>query len=187
MREALGLPDTATEVDVLEAARRLHELEAETPPAGPPPADPEEDDDDDAADDDPDNPNEPPVEAPPTTASAGGVGTVTMDAATVAALKRDAQAGAKARKKQIDDERAALVAAAVADGRIPPSRAKAWRKQLDADEGSAIGAREPGAGPGSSRTQGHCPHRRHVQQRSADMAQEWLSAAERERIEAASR
>ncbi len=64
-------------------------------------------------------------------------GVTTIDEATLDKLKDDAAAGRTALAKQQEDERKATVAKAVSEGRIPPSRAEAWEKQLAADPGAA--------------------------------------------------
>lgn len=76
---------------------------------------------------------------PPAAASpaAPPEGTLIVDAEQYATLQADAQAGREARDRQIADERAALVNAAVTDGRIPPSRADHWNQLLTADPGAA--------------------------------------------------
>ena len=66
-------------------------------------------------------------------AAAGDEDTVKLDKATFEELKASAADGKAARAKQIDDERAAFIAAAVGDGKFPPARADHYRKLLDAD------------------------------------------------------
>lgn len=64
-------------------------------------------------------------------------GTVAVDSTQLAALQAAAQRGEQARAQQEREGREALVAAAVADGRIPPARRDAWLVALEADPGSA--------------------------------------------------
>lgn len=64
-------------------------------------------------------------------------GAVAIDEATLTQLQADAQAGREARDAQIVAERAALVEAAVADGRIAPARREHWIAALTADPGAA--------------------------------------------------
>lgn len=64
-------------------------------------------------------------------------GVVTIDADALAALQSDAAAGRAARTQQETDARAALVDAAVNDGRIAPARRDHWAAALAADPGAA--------------------------------------------------
>lgn len=63
-------------------------------------------------------------------------GTVLIEESVLAGLQTDAQAGRQARDKQLADARAAVVAQAVADGRIAPARREHWIAQLEADPGA---------------------------------------------------
>jgi ATP-dependent Clp endopeptidase proteolytic subunit ClpP len=63
-------------------------------------------------------------------------GVVTIDAAALAALQANAQAGVEARAEQLRQHRASLVDGAVADGRIAPVSRDAWLAQLEATPGS---------------------------------------------------
>lgn len=76
-------------------------------------------------------------------------GTRLIEEATLASLQADAAAGRQAREQQQTDARNALVAQAVADGRIAPSKAEAWSKRLAADpsESETLAALEPGLVP----------------------------------------
>lgn len=76
-------------------------------------------------------------------------GAVSVDEAMLDELREQARAGVEARNKQLADERAAAVTAAVNDGRIPPSRRDHWMEQLDADPGAveALNALKPGMVP----------------------------------------
>jgi ATP-dependent protease ClpP protease subunit len=82
-------------------------------------------------------------------ASAIPPGTKLIEEATLASLQADAAAGRKAREQQESDARNALVNAAVADGRIAPSKAEAWAKRLAADptEAETLASLEPGLVP----------------------------------------
>lgn len=64
-------------------------------------------------------------------------GMVAVDAGTLAALQANAQLGVEAHTRQAREDREALVAAAVADGRIPPARREHWLTQLENDPGAA--------------------------------------------------
>lgn len=65
-------------------------------------------------------------------------GVVAVESAVLDGLRRDAARGAEARAQQEQDARAALVSAAIKDGRIPTARKQHWLDALKADpEGSA--------------------------------------------------
>jgi len=76
---------------------------------------------------------------PPVAASAAKLpeGMQIVETATIEALRVDAAAGRAAREEQLTDQRRALVAAAVNDGRIAPVRREHWVTQLAADPGAA--------------------------------------------------
>jgi ATP-dependent protease ClpP protease subunit len=88
---------------------------------------------------------EPPA-APAATTTAVPPGAVLIESDVLASLRTDAAAGAAARKQQEADARAALVTAAIADGRISPARKDAWLAKLAADPGEAdtLAQLEPG-------------------------------------------
>ncbi|GAB2767652.1 head maturation protease, ClpP-related [Sinomonas soli] len=71
------------------------------------------------------------------TAPAAGPGTVVLDAAQYRDLQAAAEEGREARRQQQAEARAALVDAAVQDGRIAPARREHWLNALAADPGSA--------------------------------------------------
>ncbi len=64
-------------------------------------------------------------------------GTVLVEVATLDELRANADLGVKAHLRQQADDQAALVFAAVEDGRIAPSRRDHWLASLKADPGSA--------------------------------------------------
>lgn len=76
-------------------------------------------------------------------------GVVTIDAEQLAALRACAELGSDAHARRQREDREALVAAAVGDGRIPPTRHDAWLKQLERDPGAAevLAALAPGLIP----------------------------------------
>jgi Mu-like prophage I protein len=129
----LGLSPDATEDQI--RTELAKPVEAQTPP--PPPPDTGDDDD---GDDNPD-PNQPP----------GPAGeTVTLDKATYDALKKGAELAmaheGERKTARIND----TIAAAVAEGRIPPARREHWKKALTADfDGSkaVLDSMEPGLIP----------------------------------------
>jgi ATP-dependent protease ClpP protease subunit len=62
-------------------------------------------------------------------------GTVVLDETQHAQLLADARDGREARAQQLTERRAALVQAAVDDGRVPPARRTAWLSYLEQDPG----------------------------------------------------
>lgn len=67
-------------------------------------------------------------------AAAGGDGeTVKLDKATFAELKASAELGAAAHQKIAETERDTFIAAAVGDGKFPPSRVEHYTKRYDSD------------------------------------------------------
>lgn len=64
-------------------------------------------------------------------------GVVTIDASQLEQLQVAARRGEEARTRQEREDREALVAAAIADGRIAPARREAWLQTLERDPGSA--------------------------------------------------
>lgn len=64
-------------------------------------------------------------------------GVSAIDTAQLEELRAAASLGREAHARQARDDRQALVAAAVADGRIAPARRDAWLSQLEADPGAA--------------------------------------------------
>lgn len=76
-------------------------------------------------------------------------GVVQVDAEVFASLQAGAAAGREALAEQRSATRNTLVQAAVADGRIAPSRAPAWLARLEADQGEAdtLAALTPGLVP----------------------------------------
>ena len=75
--------------------------------------------------------------AAPVASAIPAPGTVVLDQEQHASLVNDAAAGREARKRQLEDDRKALVNAAVLDGRIAPSRVAHWENSLKADPGAA--------------------------------------------------
>lgn len=92
-----------------------------------------------AADEANEPPDTPKAGDPPVAASAAKLpeGMQIVETATIEALRVDAAAGRAAREEQLTDQRRALVAAAVNDGRIAPVRREHWVTQLAADPGAA--------------------------------------------------
>lgn len=69
------------------------------------------------------------------TPAAPAAGTVVLDEAQYTDLQAAAAEGRAARQEQLTATRAALVDAAVADGRIAPARREHWLNTLEADPG----------------------------------------------------
>ena len=138
LREALGLPADATDQQV-QSALDAAGLVAPAPGTATPAAEPATDTVPTPAA----TPVEPatdtvptPVVTAPVVTDVAASGVVTVDAAALAQLQRDAAQGVAARQQQENERRSQLVAAAVADGRIPPARAQHWSGLLAADPGS---------------------------------------------------
>ncbi|PFG19866.1 head maturation protease, ClpP-related [Serinibacter salmoneus] len=91
----------------------------------------------------------------PTTTSASALpdGAVAIDSEVLAGLKADAAAGRAARDEQEKSARAALVEAAVADGRILPRQREGWLNKLthEKDAAEALASLEPGLVPTSAK------------------------------------
>ena len=172
LRTKLGLPKDATEDEV---NAKLSELTAETPPAEEPNGD-----DGDGEDEGTDEPEPEPSEQ--TEEPAAVAGTVTMDSAGVAQLRRDAELGRKAHDKQVAAERESVLASAYEEGKFPPARLDHYRKAFAADpEGTKalIDNLEPGLVPVEARG-GAEPE---AQGSSDAYPREWLNADERARSE----
>lgn len=76
-------------------------------------------------------------------------GVVTIDSTQLEALQVAARRGEQARTRQEQEDREALVAAAISDGRIPPARREHWLSLLSADAGTAdvLASLKPGTVP----------------------------------------
>lgn len=64
-------------------------------------------------------------------------GVVAVDAATLADLRRDAEAGVRARAQQLRDADEALVSNAIREGKFGPARRNDWLKALETDRDGA--------------------------------------------------
>lgn len=84
-----------------------------------------------ATDDTPPAPAAPSLEQATAIASAAGLSVVSTEA--LDALREQARAGAEARQQQLAQARAAVVDAAIGDGRIAPARRDHWLAQMAAD------------------------------------------------------
>lgn len=120
IRQLLGLAEDATDDDVREAMR----LRAPEPAAG------------DEPDAEPEGDGEPAPEAVVPEPVAASADTVTVDRATWEAMRSGAADGQAARAEQLRVHREEVVAAAVADGRIPPARREHWLRQIETDPGA---------------------------------------------------
>jgi hypothetical protein len=141
VRERLGLPADATEEDILKA---LDEQESSTPPSTQEPGESEGNPAEQGpetgtpspqteGDDNGEGAEQPEAEAEPVAASNGGNGTVTVDAATLAEMQRQAALGAQAHARQTEEERETTLSACVKDGVFPPARLDHWRTQWNND------------------------------------------------------
>lgn len=74
------------------------------------------------------------VDTPEPQAAALPEGVVMMEAAVVDAMKAELAELRELRDAKLEADRAALVEAAIADGRIPPARREHWLAALKADE-----------------------------------------------------
>lgn len=126
LTQRLGLAADATEEQINEA------LAAETPTPAPPATDvgsepvPAEN-----ADEVTTEPIQTPATTEPVAVAASGV---TVDAETWARIQHDAAEGRKARDEQVKHDRQSFVAAAVKDGKIPPSRKAHYLSLMDKDD-----------------------------------------------------
>lgn len=156
IRERLGLPEDASDEDILAALpERSEESESEEAPS--------EESGEESGDEQPSAEEE---AAEPVAASAPG--TVTMDAAEVAQLKAQAAAGASAAERQAREDRDRLIEAAVSDGKFPPARKEHWQKLYDKDpegtkaaiaslESGLVPVAEAGGAPGEDQAQDAYP------------------------------
>lgn len=112
LREALGLDDTATDDEVLEAAAERLSSDDTTETVT-------------TTDETPD-----PAAPAPVPASAG---VASIDPDTLAQLQADAAAGREAREQQRQDERDRILAAAINEGRITRARRDHYAAMFDAD------------------------------------------------------
>lgn len=170
LRTRLGLteeqlPDDATEEQINEL------LSAE-------PEEPETDDEDDGEGDEEPTP-EPEAEAEPVAAG--------VDPDALAQLKADAAEGRKARAQQNTERRHAKVKKAIDAGKIPGSRKKHFRTLMDRDEEGTtqyLDSLEAGVIPNDNEEQGEAGEGGEFSDQSS-YPDEWLSPAERRRIDAA--
>lgn len=120
LRAQYGLPETATLDEILGAALTG---QAPTPPAADPATPPA-------------GTQTPAAPAAPAAVPAGQQvpeGAVLVDAEQWRETQVAASEGREARARQVSEDRDRIVSAAVAEGRIPPSRRDHWRAMLDAD------------------------------------------------------
>jgi hypothetical protein len=113
----------------------------------------------------------------PSLAASGAV----VDAETLAQLQRDAAAGREARAEQLRVERQNVVAAAVSDGRIPPTRRDHYLSLMERDD---AGTREflNSLTPGASVPVGEVGHGESVDASASEYIDTHLSPEERNRI-----
>jgi hypothetical protein len=130
LRQEFGLPDDADEAAVLAAVKAAR---AESPEQPQPQPEPEGE---------PDEGTEPEEEEQPTPKASKGArqpvaasaeGVVTLDEGTYQQLQASAELGRKAHERQELEDRDRLLASAVEEGRIPPSRKEHYAKLYAAD------------------------------------------------------
>lgn len=125
LREALGLSPEATDEQVRETLADSGVTRA----PGEPPDDPPEDPETDPAD------PEPLIPPPPEPQQPAGLpeGVVTIDAAALGELRKQAADGAAARRQQQTEARDAAIKAAIGQGKIPPARREHWERLWNSD------------------------------------------------------
>jgi hypothetical protein len=155
-KKLLGLPEDATDEQVSERLTQLAAVEAQANKESETPSDPNEGGEEDPGK--PGTPNPAPGEeqpvAPAEKATAASTqipeGTVLVDAAAFEEMKqRISQVDGLVEERRVN-ERDTKIAAAIAEGRIPPARAGHFRKLYDADAESALSVLatlEPGTIP----------------------------------------
>ena len=152
IRKRLGLAEDASDAEVKDALREMNglaglELVGEEPAPEPEPV-PEPE------------PEPEPVPEPQAVSASHGTklppGTVLIDEDTLATLRAGGEAAMEVVKERKEEKRVGLVAAAMADGRIPPARKDHWLAQLEADPGaeSVLAALAPGLVPVGERGHG---------------------------------
>lgn len=130
LRSILKLSADVSDEEVLRiAAQRLSAQEEETGP----PTEPEA-----PADEPETQQEEAPAEEEEEQEEAATTGAVTVDAAALAELRRQAADGAEARRVQLASEDDRILTQAVQDGKFPPARRKHWAKLLKADREGTI-------------------------------------------------
>ncbi|MGI5423068.1 phage protease [Actinomadura luteofluorescens] len=146
LREALGLPSTASDDDVRAALTDQGVTPTQpTEPTQDPAGEPEGEPDDGDGDGGEDEPSEPGQQGEPTqqvTAKATSLppGTVAIDETTLQQLRRDAQEGVAARAQQKREARDRALDDAIKAGKFPPARREHWATYWDRDEEGAKAA-----------------------------------------------
>lgn len=173
IRERLGLPEDATDEQVLE---KIGELNPPEPEPTPEPVEGE--------------PTPEPVAEEPAPAGepvpvAAQAGVRTLDEGTYNRLMRGAETVEKLTATNRANDRDAEIKAAIGDGRIPPARKEHWEAQFAADYDGAMATLKslsPGTIPVSERGSA-LPGEGETDLAAYDSS--WLSPAERARVEAA--
>lgn len=129
LTESLGLPDDATEEQIIEATRKAL---AGTPAPADAPADPDPAPAPAAGDPTPTPPPAPPEVVQPAASAASGV--IQMDSAAYAALQAQALQGAQAHATLKAQAHAKVVDSAIDTGRITPARREHYMALMKADE-----------------------------------------------------
>lgn len=126
LRQSLGLPEDATDEQVLAAVNAS--LAGQTDPGTDPPQAPDAPTPDPTPDPEPTPQPEP---AEPLAVAASGL--VQIDSSALEELRRNAALGAQAREQQLTAERDGFLASAVTAGKFPPSRVDHYRQMWAAD------------------------------------------------------
>jgi hypothetical protein len=179
LRAAIGLPESASDEEVKE---RLKTLKADDGTEAPPPPAPDPDEESEDEDEGDDGDTE--TETPP--AEPAAPSTTTVDAAAFRQLQEDARLGREAREQQITARRKGRVKAAIAAGKIPPSRREHYEKLMSADEeGTAALLDELQAGVIPVELVGQATVDAGVSGHDDSYPVSWLSPDERARVNAA--
>ena len=175
IRQRLGLSEDASDEQVRDTLRAMNAVVSEEPepePEAEPAAEPESE---------PAAEPTPEPEEEPTAVAAGALppGVVAIDAATLAELRAGASTARELAVRSATTEREGIVAAAIGDGRIPPSRRDHWLSYLATDpEGGAqaLAALEPGLVPVQERGHSHSVETLSDQQIEEETVKGWTQA-----------
>lgn len=133
MRVRLGLPADTPDEEVIKLAETRLEATPEGEPQPGTEGEPEPEEGEGPQGDEHQPGPTPAQQEPPANASA-----VQVDAATLEQLREDARLGRAAHDKQVQDEEATILTAAVKCGKFPPSRKEHYAKLLKADREGTI-------------------------------------------------
>jgi hypothetical protein len=189
IRERLGLPEETSDEDVLKAAHERLPAASNGDGEGEPEGEPESDDAETQTEGEEGEPQGEPSGAPQETVASQAEGTVQVDAEEWKRLNAAATQGQQAYQKQQQEDRNRVLASAVKEGRIPPSRKEHYNRLWDQDpEGTkklltasveegglapnVVPIREDGGAPGDD-----------TSLQASEYDRSWLSPGERARAE----